>query len=256
LGGEVTLHPQLLKLIGIAKEKGFKKIHIISNGRKFKDKEFLKKLIKAGVNRFSVSIHSHKKEVEDYLTQVPGGFQEKISGLKNLVDLHNQNFFTNNISINFVINKKNYKDILRSLQYFKSLGLRDFRLNFMWPEGNALDYYKSLLISYSKFYPYIEKIITLGLRLNFSVVFEGIPYCVFYKPGDNKNYIGELRDVSTDVIAYEKNNKYVFNWQQRKTSDLKGQAEFCQQCIFNNICEGVWLKYIDFYGWDEFKPIK
>ena len=109
--------------------------------------------------------------------------------------------------------------------------------------------------AYTDFYPFIIKIINLNQKLKSHIVFDGIPYCVFPSIKDNKKYIGELLDVSTDVINYEKNGRQFFNWQDRKRNELKGKQNKCKFCIYNNICEGVWLKYIELYGWDEFKPI-
>lgn len=255
LGGEVTINPDILQIVKLARNKGFKHIHIISNGRKYKSINFLIDLISQGVNRFSVSIHSHNKEIEDYLTQINGGFEEKILGIKNLVELYNKGLFTNKISINIVINKKNYKDILKTLQYFKNLKIEDYRLNFMWPEGNAAEYYKDLLISYTDFYPYIIKIIKLSQRFKINVVFDGIPYCVFPNSEQNKEYIGELKDISTDVITYERNLVNRFNWQKRKINELKEKRKLCQSCLYNDICEGIWSKYLEYKGWNEFKPI-
>lgn len=255
LGGEVTIYPYIVDLVKIAKNNGFQKIHIISNGRKFADKDFLKELINAGVNRFSVSIHSHLESVEDYLTQKPGAFREKIKGIQNLINFKNQSLFKDNISINFVINKKNYQEILISLQYFVKLGINDFRFNYMWPEGNASKYYEELLIPYNMFAPYLNKIINLSKRLKVNIVFEGIPLCIFPKPAEQKKYLGELKDISTDVITYEENAIQKFNWQKRKIDSLKTKFDFCQQCKNNFFCEGVWQKYVDFYGPDEFKAL-
>jgi len=255
LGGEVTLHPQLIDLIKVAKDNGFEKIHIISNGRRYKDKNLLRQLIENGANRFSVSIHSHEEKIEDGLTQIKGGFKEKIQGLINLLYFKKQGLIKDNISINFVINRENYQNILKSLQFFNGLGFSDFRFNFMWPEGNAASYYPELIIDYAEFQPYILKIINLSQRLKVHLVFEGIPLCVFPFPGQNKKYIGELLDVNTDVINYEKDGKQSFNWQERKKNELKAKNDICQECFYNDLCEGVWLKYIEFFGWDEFKPI-
>lgn len=256
LGGEVTLYPRLVDLIKLAKELGFEKIHIISNGRKYADENFLKKLIEAGANRFSVSIHSHLSRVEDYLTQIEGGFREKIKGLNNLINLHKKYNLINNISINLVINSKNYKDILYTLMYFNKLGINDFRLNYMWPEGNANIFYKDLLITYSEFFIYIERIIFLSNKLNFHIVFEGIPLCIFPNQKGIKSYMGELLDINTDVVTFEESGKLSFNWQKRKKNELKIKQHSCQSCKYDKICEGVWLRYIEICGWNEFKPVR
>ena len=246
LGGEFTLHPDVLKIIKLAKILGFKIIHIISNGRKYQDENFVKQLIKNGVNRFSVSIHSHKPEIEDYLTQRPGGFEEKIQGLKNLIK------FNQSVSVNLVVNKLNYIDIPESLKYFNEMGIKDFRLNFIWLHGRAKDN-NDLFLKYSDFLPWVDEIINLAKENNFTIAFEGIPACLI-KDKNKLDYIGELRDLNTEVVAFNNPNKARenFNWQERKTNEFKIKHEKCALCEFKNICEGVWKDYIDIYGWEEF----
>jgi MoaA/NifB/PqqE/SkfB family radical SAM enzyme len=249
LGGEFTLHPDILQIVKLAKLLGFKILHIISNGRKYSDEKFLKQLIKNGVSRFSVSIHSHKPEVEDHLTQRPGGFEEKIQGLNNLVKLNQP------VSINLVINNLNYKDIVESLEFFNKLGVNDFRLNFIWLHGRAQKY-PELLLKYSDFLPGLQEIINLAKTKKFKIAFEGIPPCLF-KCDEKEQFIGEYRDYNTEVVAYNNPQKQreEFNWQERKENDFKIKRQQCQSCPDNYSCEGVWRDYIDKYGWSEFNII-
>jgi len=251
LGGEFTLHPQALDIIKLCKLLGFKIIHIVSNGRKYKDKEFLQQLIKNGANRFSVSVHSHKAKVEDFLTQRKGGFNEKISGLKNLINYQKQGLIPNLISVNIVINALNYREILNTLKYFNRLGIKDFRLNFIWLEGRAKKN-KELYLKYSDFLPYIDKIINLSKKNKFNLAFEGIPICLI-RNKEKIKYFGELRDKSTEVITFNiPEVRDQFNWQEKKKSILKMKHKKCNKCQWDILCDGVWREYIKNYGWQEF----
>ncbi len=253
LGGEFTLHPDIFKIIKLCKISGFKIIHIISNGRRYNDREFLYKLIKNGANRFSVSVHSHLDTVEDYLTQRKGGWLEKYNGLKNLLDFYNQGLIKNKISINFVINKKNYKDIIKTLEFFNNLGIGDFRLNYIWLHGRAQNHADDLHLKYCDFLPYVDLIIELAEKKGLNISFEGIPPCLI-KNKEKNNYLGELKDYNTNIIAFNnrRNDREAFNWQKRKADKFKIKHEKCKDCQWNNVCDGVWLDYINRCGWQEF----
>ncbi len=260
LGGEATLYPQFVDLVKYANDIGFKQIHLITNGRKLQDKEYLLDLVNSGVTRFSVSIHSYKSEIEDNLTQIKGGFKEKLSGLKNLRNLINSGQIKTELSANLVINKKNYFDLDKFLMFFSKLGINNFRFNFLWPRGNAEDFYNELLITYNDFLPQTEKIIKMVEKLNVNLSFEGIPLCIFnnLSISNIKDFIGEIKDTNTDVAdldGYEM-KRYKFNWQDRKKNELKSKRNECQQCKYNQTCDGVWQEYINYYGWDEFNPVK
>jgi len=95
-GGEPTLHPRLLNLIRFAKGLGYKQIQIQTNGRLFAYLDFCKEATSAGVNEFGVSIHGHFAKIHDFLTSVPGSFNQVIQGIKNLKSL-NQKIITNTV---------------------------------------------------------------------------------------------------------------------------------------------------------------
>ncbi|MCX6743845.1 MAG: radical SAM protein [Candidatus Parcubacteria bacterium] len=251
LGGEFTLHPDIIAILKLCKLLKFKIVHIISNGRRFQDKFFLIKLIEAGANRFSVSIHSHRAEVEDKLTQAKGGFDEKIQGLRNLISLYKDGKIKYHVSINLVINKGNYLEIPKTLEYFNHLGIKDFRLNFMWIRGRAKES-KELYLKYQELMPVVDKIID-SARLNYyNIDFDGIPPCLFNQ--NNLKYIGELKDFSTDVVAYNNPQRLrqSFNWQSLKKNILKTKNVKCKKCIYTDNCDGVWKDYIKIFGWSDF----
>ncbi len=254
LGGEFTLHPDLLKIVKLCKILGYKTIHIISNGRRFADSELLSDLIKNGVNRFSVSVHSHDQKVDDYLTQSRGGFKQKLQGIKNLIKFRKTGKIRNSLSINIVINNLNYKEIVKTLNYFHGLGIEDFRLNFIWLHGRA-QRYSELYLKFSDFVPYIKDIISAAKEHKYNFSFEGIPACII-NSDEALNYLGELKDQATQVVAYNnpKQLRESFNWQSRKANEFKIKNDNCQLCHWNSICDGIWRDYITIYGWDEFQP--
>ena len=101
--------------------------------------------------------------------------------------------------------------------------------------------------------PLLDEIIKLAKINNFTVAFEGIPACLI-KDENKLDYIGELRDLNTEVVAFNNPQKERenFNWQERKANEFKIKHEKCTQCEFDKFCEGVWRDYIDIYGWEEF----
>ena len=253
LGGEITIYPQVLELINYTKNLGYKNIHIISNARKFSELDFLESLIDHGVTRISVSVHSHKKEIENFLNN-RNSYIEQILGVKNLIQLYNSNKLKEEVPINIVINKLNYKTLAETIKFFYDLGIREFRLNFIWPEGNALINKDKLLLKYNDFKPYLKKWYLLSKILKINLALESVPFCIIENKKIINNLYGEFRDGQVDVVAGKERN--FFNWQKQKKDIFKTKTKKCLQCIYFNQCDGVWKNYIKIYGWDEFMPIK
>lgn len=258
LGGEPTIYPKIIELVSLADRLGYKEIHIVSNGRKYSDKKFLEKLIKSGVTRFSVSIHSHKAEIEDFLTSVKGGFREKIQGLRNLKYFQSKGMIKDKIFLNTVVNKLNYRYLEEIILFYEKMGFLDFRFNFVRPEGRAFSNTKTIVPEYSKIMENVKKAIELAKGLKIQLSFEGIPFCLFSKIKINnfKDYIGEFKDAEVEASFEEKNKRDRFSVAQRRKDQLRIKKISCRDCIFNLVCEGPWRNYAKIYGFKEFKPVK
>ena len=63
IGGEPTLHPDLISLVSIAKQGAIKNVTIVTNGIKLSERRYAGDLAESGVDRFSISIHSSEKQM-------------------------------------------------------------------------------------------------------------------------------------------------------------------------------------------------
>jgi len=85
-GDEPTVAPAWLldAVIALAAKEGFKKMELMSNGLKLRDKEYLARLVKAGVNRFVLPVYGHTAAVHDGITQKRGSYSALLRAIKNI----------------------------------------------------------------------------------------------------------------------------------------------------------------------------
>ena len=83
--GEPTLDPDLLAYVSFAKERGYRTIGLITNGRRLAYADYVKRLVDSGITRVTVSIHGHQPNLHDGLTRCPGSFGQTLAGLDQLV---------------------------------------------------------------------------------------------------------------------------------------------------------------------------
>jgi radical SAM protein with 4Fe4S-binding SPASM domain len=120
IGGEPTCYPYLLELIAYIKSKGVKP-HMISNGRKLANIDFVRSLKRAGLESCAISIEGIG-QVHDEMVGVRGAFTESIKGICNCMTL---GIRTKAIT---TLQKKNYEDVEAIIQCFGNLGIP--RLSF------------------------------------------------------------------------------------------------------------------------------
>ncbi|MDD4151434.1 MAG: radical SAM protein [Candidatus Gracilibacteria bacterium] len=262
LGGDISIYPKLDEVMATCKNNGFVSVNIISNGMKFDDINFIEKLVKSGLTRINISIHSHLQIIEDYLTQVEGGLDRKLKAIDNINLLYNRGLLISPLSINIVLNQKNYKTIIETVLFYRfKKGINDIRINFVWLNDDVREEWDGLKIMYTEVLLYFKKLIYLSNKYNIRITFDSIPPCIFYKIdknnykynikkflGENQDHIDEIDDTSPDVVEN-------FNWQDYKKNVLKIKYNKCKSCNYINNCQGIRKGYDEVYGDTEFTPI-
>lgn len=278
LGGEPTTYPHIIPSVAYAKELGYTRIALATNAMMLRREPFLDKLVEAGLNRVTVSMHGHTAPLEDRLTMVPGGFEKKLTALRNLTARRDRGLMTEGVSVNVVLNGWNYRALPKMMKFFlETVGLHDMRVNFVRPEGYA-EGNPDLVPTFTDVVPYLVKAILLN-EYHFRRVFTfgGLPLCVLPQELLRsetllRKYAGDLyRDLSTDCsirtestipdgfadgVSEIEGGRARFNWQDRKRFDLKKHPEACRSCSFTDLCEGVWRGYRDLYGEGEIAPLR
>src|SRR5579859_1861487 len=85
--GEPTTRPELPDFVRWAKALGYRRISVMTNGRRLSHMPYAAALAKAGMNRFYISIHGHTKKLHEGLTRTPGSFEQTVAGLDAVTKL-------------------------------------------------------------------------------------------------------------------------------------------------------------------------
>lgn len=268
LGGEPTLYPHLVEALDAARELGYTDITLNTNGYNLANWEFARQVAEKGINRYCISLHSEDPAVEDFLSGHKGALIRKMSAIRNLVKLRKLGICNTVVSINAVLNARNLPTMNRFLALFARMGIRDIRLNYIRPEGRALDKH-DLTPRYGEAMPKLMELVALNegthrIRLTFGE----IPPCVF--PASffgnrelRRRYIGEYTDRRTLVTTFgnmeshlsDREGRQRFVWQDLKMDELKTFVPACRACAWCGICGGVWKNYLSMYGDEEFTSL-
>jgi radical SAM protein with 4Fe4S-binding SPASM domain len=129
-GGEPTLREDLPELLQYAQNKGMV-TGLITNGRKLKDKEYVKTLEKAGLDFVQVTLESHQPKIHDLMTAAKGSWKETVAGIKNAAQ--SQIYVTTNTTLS----KYNAPEFLKTIDYIKELDVAAFGCNSLIYSGKA-----------------------------------------------------------------------------------------------------------------------
>lgn len=240
-GGESAIRPDIIELVSFAKGAGYK-VQIQSNGRMFAYKDFCRRIIDAGADTFSISIHGHNARIHDYLTGARGSFQQSSRGISNLLSLARPAF------TNTVITKVNYKFLPEIAKFLVKLGVYQYQFAYPHIVGSALINKNRIVERKSKIMPFVLKGLDVGIRLKKRPRTEAIPYCFLI---EYKNCIAESNIPETKVFDTELTESFS-RW-RKEDGKIKGPR--CRECKYFSCCEGPWREYPQIFGWDEFTPV-
>ena len=266
LGGEPTVHPQIVESIAYARDLGYDSIALCTNGTRLSDAAFCRKLVEAGLTRVTLSVHSHRADIEDGLiTLVPGNLERKLTGLANLQALRREGAFKDGISLNPVLCGPTLDLMEEYIAFYGALGLHDIRFNYIWPRGEVLtnlDWTPPLRDSMSRI---VRVMLHNEKRPRTRLSFGGVPRCALLLAGVSgrlfehlaSKYLDEdVFDPPKDVsLADRRGPDARFVWTDVKKNVLKSKGPRCRDCSHEPRCEGVWTSYCDLYGFDELRPL-
>ena len=99
-GGEPTLHTRLIDLINAATAMQAETV-MYSNGVKFADIEYCKRIMSTGVNRVTIPVHGNKT-IHDRVTGIIGSYDRTVAGIKNIV----QSGFGKKLELKFIVSNE------------------------------------------------------------------------------------------------------------------------------------------------------
>lgn len=256
-GGEPTLRKDLSSLIKYAEKfPSLKSISIITNGVLLGNKQIFNTISQADKRKivnFSISLHSHKKQISELLTQSKGTYEYTLRGISHAI----QNNYK--VSIYQVITTKNYKDLLGFCKFLNKNfpQINKITLAYPFPQGNALlntwifPKLSALRFHLLRALQYLRK---KGYDITIASCGQ-FPLCLV--PGFEKDVLKNVEFSEENILGvigmktFHDFEMASDEWQTKQ----KTKSKLCRRCILNKICPGFWIKYVELYGFNGIKVV-
>ena len=230
IGAEPTLRDDFIEILKLTKTLGFKNYCFATNGRQFKDYEFAKAVALSGVNAVAISLAGGTAETHDKETRSPGSFNDLVAGLKNIVPFHNDAF---NVSVNFTMNRGNYRDLDLVLDLIEETGVKEINIRNTMPLSLRTIGSKEVIMKMSEISEYIGS--TLKRREMISK--KSFPLYFYLQDFLPCTLIPEARDYA--YLNRADGHEYI-------------RIPLCNDCKYKE-CSGILKEYADIYGTEEFR---
>ena len=253
LGGEPTVYDKLPNMLAFANKIGYIGTVLFSNGLKFADYSYAKKIASLKLKAVHLNIPSHEPDSFNYLTQSEHGYDALLQAIRNLKALS-----IPMIAV-CVITKQNYDKLAEYVDFYYKSGISFFIFHYAKLQGNLdplneknAENIKSIVVPISEAAKGLKKMLEHCLKANiFPPFIETMPPCVLdsyaYRITDfifeSNKLMSELRIIPGMRLHI---NKY----------DSRIKISECTDCIWEEKCYGIEKAYIKLFGKNEFKAVK
>ncbi|MCB9759247.1 MAG: radical SAM protein [Alphaproteobacteria bacterium] len=163
-GGEASVHPLFPEFIRYAREIGYGRVQTVTNGMRYADRDFMARVLDAGLGEITFSLHGHTAALHDHLVQTAGAFDRLIKGLVRA--LRDGRPIVN---VDVVINGQNVAFIDRIVELAASLGVREFDLLHVIPQAEAFRNRDQLFYDVREHLPRLQKVFRLNRHPAFHI---------------------------------------------------------------------------------------
>lgn len=231
-GGEPTLTPILPEMIAYAGERGLH-TRLITNGQKLADLAYVTRLQAAGLQHVHVSVHSHKRALEDFLTGTPGSLAWAEQALTHLAGS------TIRVDVNIVINRYNADQLHETIDWFAAHypHVRHFIFNNLDPSIGRAHTNQYFAPTFRQMEFSLQRAMTTLAQDGRTFRVEKVPLC--YLPG--------FEHCSTETRKIVKAEERIVHFLDEKGTVIQQQwghhhAEVCGVCTLRALCAGLFTR--------------
>ncbi len=251
LGGEPTLQRSFLPALRHAVELGYRDIVIFTNGVKARRRSYVEEIVALGEFTWRFSIQGGNEASHDDVVQNEGAFARIVEAMGHLEALGQR------ITANCCVNERSYRSLPDYVELCRTHGIDQLHIDLIRPSDAGVrtdEYLQSIMTRYSDMVPYFRRMLEGFDAIDpaYDVNVGNLPYCVMPEWAHKIHHDGEI----TFTVAADGGNRLSTPWNkyEDKRKD-KRHPPACESCVFRGQCNGIFDKYEQFYGYDEFQPV-
>lgn len=281
--GEPTTNPALPAWVAWARQRGFRRISTMTNGRLLSAPDYAARLVASGINRFYVSIHGHEPKLHEGLTRTPGSFAQTVRGLDVIAVLKRR--FPIELHTSTVITRRNLPHLADIYRFLRGHGVDQVVFNVMQANGRADTHFEQIFPAYrdiaATFRAFVGGAGETAAGRPVMAFLVDIPLCTTEGiPDFNRGYVeqhvhygavaelerlfasdgsaptGGSAPIPIDRLTAGQTGRAIVEIHRADldAARRRHRAE-CDACRYRASCEGVWGNYLRRNGWGEFTPV-
>lgn len=263
--GEPTTRPELPELAAIARSLGYRRVSVMTNGRRLSHLPYTALLAKSGMNRFYVSIHGHEARLHEGLTRTPESFAQTVAGLDAVAKLAR---FGVELHTSTVVTSRNLPHLAAIYRFLRGRGAHQVVFNVMQANGRADTHFEQIFPTYAAIAAEFRAFLAACGEPRPPAFLVDIPLCATEGvPDHNRGFVERYRHYdlaeqaslpasrAPDRAQTGGGRGLVLVTRQDLDEARREKRDACRSCRYDASCEGVWRAYLARYGWAGLDPV-
>ncbi len=264
--GEPTLREDLPDLLEYARQVGYRQVGLISNGRRLSYAPYLDRLCRSGLNYVVISIHAPTARAHDGLTRTPGSFVQTCSGLANVQALRGRGGGLRFVTAT-VLNRRNLPVLAEHVRFLQGFDPDEMVLNVVQPVGGGARHFARLVPRAMEVVAGVQDAVGSLPSIPDNLRLLDLPRCVtnglppslvgFVEAHEHFEPAGEVLAGATGENRGEggEGEALVLVTKAGLDEVLRVKGPDCVRCVLDAQCDGVWRRYAEAHGFNEFRPV-
>lgn len=242
-GGEPTLHPNLGSALARARQLGYRRIRLQTNGLRFAYPEYAERLVERGLGEVSVPIFGAGEEEHDAFARGEGSFALLQRGLTNLRRLGVR------LEADLLITAQNMAGLADSVQSLSAAGVVGFNFWLVSMHGIDAAEHQHRVPAMAELTPHLSRALAAADELGLDAATLHTPPCVL--PEQHRAayiHAGAWRL----LVVTPGNDSFM-----AEESPMEGgvYVDACAGCSWRERCLGLRADYLQLHGPAGFEPI-
>ncbi len=226
-GGEPTLHPALIPLIGYAAGLGYQRIAVTTNGRLCYYRDFARRLVGSGLTTLLVSLHGADAATHARHVDVAEAFDQTVAGIVNCRRAAPPGL---ELGINTTITRYNADRLEAIAELVCDLGVGWLNLQFLTPFGRAT---VSVAPTLERAAEAVARLIDrFSDRLRIQVI--NLPFCLL--PGYQDYLAGDLSKLERHMVFVDDQAVNLAHY----LAERRHREPKCDDCPHSIFCGGFY----------------
>lgn len=243
-GGEPTLRRDFLQLLRAARQLGYQRIKVQSNGMLFSYPQFADKALAAGCTEVNLLVKSLDPELHDRLNQTPGSHRLMEQALAVLAERPVR------IEADVLVTALNWQELPQLVEAYAGRGVKHFNFWLFSLVDQGAEDLRALVPTLADCVPQMLQAKRRAAALGATVCSLNTPHCVI--PPEDWDMQFDAAGMQL-VVVNPDGRSFPLEASAMEMGEYRAD---CAGCAARPWCHGMRADYLQVHGWAEFVPLE